>query len=378
MRILLAHSYTDNYGGGELLALRAYQALEEAGYDVTFYTAQEPDRGRLYELFEVDVGKLNVEVSHAGRLLEATGRATGGRFVRLRRYVQSVHLKKELKSLRNQYDLILETQAGIPLKGVDLSYIHFPSVLPTSKRMSPPRRLYDWLMRNLVWGIRGTPRLVLTNSRWTAGVIARTYGVRAQVLHPPVDVEYFSNRNLERRPIVATVTRLTVEKGLEDIVDVAYRLPDYRFVIAGSYVTDTPRVRSLIYGRMGRRGVKNVDVQPNLLRSGLRLLLYYADFYLHPPFAEHFGISVAEAVSAGCIPVVYRDGGAWTDIVRPIWSGLGYRSLAEVPGIIREVEADPELRLELRLRCWKHSQNFTYKSFRDGLLKHIKTLLVKG
>ncbi|WP_162097857.1 hypothetical protein [Desulfurococcus amylolyticus] len=44
-------------------------------------------------------------------------------------------------------------------------------------------------------------------------------------------------------------------------------------------------------------------------RSGPRDLLWKTLFCLHPPYPEHFDLSVAEAVAARAIPVVYRDGG---------------------------------------------------------------------
>jgi len=42
-----------------------------------------------------------------------------------------------------------------------------------------------------------------------------------------------------------------------------------------------------------------------------------------------FDIAISEAAAAGLVPVVYRDGGGWTDIVSRIDQGLGYISAEE-------------------------------------------------
>jgi len=56
-----------------------------------------------------------------------------------------------------------------------------------------------------------------------------------------------------------------------------------------------------------------------------------ASIYLHPPLAEHFGIAIAEAAAAaGLVPVVYRDGGGWTDIASRIDQGLGTQALTRL------------------------------------------------
>ena len=70
-----------------------------------------------------------------------------------------------------------------------------------------------------------------------------------------------------------------------------------------------------------------------------------ASIYLHPPHAEHFGIAIAEAAAAGLVPVVYKDGGGWTDIASRVDQGLGYTSVDEAAHIIRSL-LDDSVRLK--------------------------------
>ena len=41
----------------------------------------------------------------------------------------------------------------------------------------------------------------------------------------------------------------------------------------------------------------------------MRKLLLRCKVYLHPKINEHFGISIVEAMSCGCLPVVHNSGG---------------------------------------------------------------------
>jgi glycosyltransferase involved in cell wall biosynthesis len=98
-------------------------------------------------------------------------------------------------------------------------------------------------------------------------------------------------------------------------------------------------------------------------------------FYLHPEFPEHFGISVVEAMSAGCVPIVYRDGGAWYDLVSRISSTLSYISIKEVPEIINVLEKNRNLYEKLREISIEVSKNFNYENFRSNLVEKVNYVL---
>ena len=54
---------------------------------------------------------------------------------------------------------------------------------------------------------------------------------------------------------------------------------------------------------------KKITILTDVPRKEIRQLLGKAKVYLHPPTLEHFGISIAEAMAMGCLPVVYNKGG---------------------------------------------------------------------
>ena len=90
-------------------------------------------------------------------------------------------------------------------------------------------------------------------------------------------------------------------KGLEPFVRAAAYLPDVKFVVVGAWADD-----SIEYLRS--------VASPNVVFTGRvsdeELLDYYrrASVYVQASLHEGFGLSVAEAMLAGCIPVVTKAG----------------------------------------------------------------------
>src|SRR5262249_26310678 len=90
-------------------------------------------------------------------------------------------------------------------------------------------------------------------------------------------------------------------KGHESFVRAAAHLPDVEFVLVGTWRDDAARRLRAI-------------ATPNVTFTGWvendRLLDYYrqASVYVQASAHEGFGLSVAEAMLGGCIPVVTRSG----------------------------------------------------------------------
>jgi hypothetical protein len=75
-----------------------------------------------------------------------------GRTKTLRKLLVTSHL---VRSLRPHYDLVIETQVGVPLRWTDAAYVHFPLVeilrsVGNERRLRLHEKAYDsfviWLM----------------------------------------------------------------------------------------------------------------------------------------------------------------------------------------------------------------------------------------
>ncbi|MCC6041585.1 MAG: glycosyltransferase [Desulfurococcaceae archaeon] len=369
-RALIIHALFDVLGGGELFALKLAQALVEGGFNVEILTSTPLDHDKIRAIYgNVKLPRVLVKRVEEAELLS---KLMPGRLVRLRRLLVYRAYESMMKRARSEYDLVFDTQSNLPTP-VDISYIHYPTLLST-KGDRVAWAIYNQLVRLMARGYK-TPRSgrILVNSSWTAHAVYKVHGVIPDVLYPPVDVEYFNTlaSNPNREKAIVTISRFTPEKRLDVILDVARELPDYRFILVGSTGPGSERVIGELKVRIDELRLENVELKPNLPRDKLRELLGEAMFYLHPEFAEHFGIAVIEAMSAGVVPIVYRDGGVWHDIVSRVSDTLGYTSISEVPRIVKILEGDRDAYVKLREKAISISKLFNYENFKKNLLEKV-------
>ena len=64
------------------------------------------------------------------------------------------------------------------------------------------------------------------------------------------------------------------------------------------------------------------------------------------------------------MPVVYRDGGGWTDIASRIDEELGYTSVEEAAHIVRSLLNDAERLKVLSARARQVAKGFSYERFK--------------
>lgn len=117
----------------------------------------------------------------------------------------------------------------------------------------------------------------------------------------------------DRENLVISVSRIAPGKQLELIPYIASRVKDVRFVLIGSlynrsYYTKLSKLKKKL-------GVRNFKVIPDPHRHELYEMLGKARIYLYTARHEQFGMTVVEGMAAGCIPLVYRSGGPYHDIV---------------------------------------------------------------
>jgi glycosyltransferase involved in cell wall biosynthesis len=165
------------------------------------------------------------------------------------------------------------------------------------------------------WVSRATMALanaLITNSRYSeregkqnAGLGDRPVRVIYHGLPDPFAERMSGLGPATREPLaisVGNVDRANLQrKGLEPFVRAAAHLPQVKFVVAGAWKDDAiERLRSL--------AGPNVEFTGWVDDQTLQQLYLRASVYVQASQHEGFGMAVAEAMLAGCIPVVSRDG----------------------------------------------------------------------
>jgi glycosyltransferase involved in cell wall biosynthesis len=197
--------------------------------------------------------------------------------------------------------------------------------------------------------MRRASRLI-TNSRYTRGEVEANAGISpgdvTVVYHgvpdpfgalPPgrrerlaLTVGFVDRRNLER-------------KGLRPFVEAARRLPDVRFVVAGRLDGDAgEELRSLAGPNVTLTGwVEQEELEDTYRRASV---------YVQASRHEGFGLSVAEAMLAGCIPVA-TSAGALPEVVDETGVMIAAATPDEVArGVERALALGEEAREQARRR----------------------------
>ena len=158
---------------------------------------------------------------------------------------------------------------------------------------------------------------LVTNSSYSREEIARNIGAgtaaRVEVIHhrmpdpfgelPPAPAG---------TPVALTVggvSNLTLEqKGQRPFVDAAKLVPKARFVQAGAFLEED--AAAVLRDRAG----DNVDLRGWVEQVDLEELYRRSSVYVQASWHEGFGMAIAEAMLAGCVPVV-RTAGSMPEVV---------------------------------------------------------------
>ena len=190
------------------------------------------------------------------------------------------------------------------------------------------------------WIFRRATRLV-TNSSYSLSEIERNTRVppeRVTVVHHGVPDPFGEEPGTKERTAltVGAIDRTTlVQKGQLPFVEAARELPDVRFVFAGKWLDDAVEELRVV-------APPNVEFTGWLSDEDLHAAYRSAAVYVQASRHEGFGLAVAEAMLAGCVPVVMNvtampevvgDAGVLIESQEPaeVADGIG-RALAMGPG----------------------------------------------
>ena len=228
-------------------------------------------------------------------------------------------------------------------------------------------------------------------SRFSDEWLSRYWGERGEILYPPVDVTQYAPR-AERKPVILGVGRFFRGEGHAKRHDAMIRtfrrlteegLSGWELHLAGGSMAAGQHQRYLQECRRLAEGLP-VTFHVDASLAELKGLYESATVYWHaaglgesetrnPIKCEHFGITVVEAMAAGCVPVVLGKGGV-PEIVEHGESGFHWHSEAEWRRHTLAVATDPALAARLRAGAKVRSARFGEDVFRDHLLAIVQRL----
>jgi glycosyltransferase involved in cell wall biosynthesis len=231
---------------------------------------------------------------------------------------------------------------------------------------------------------------VLINSRFHQEIISkRLVNPYAIVLHPPVMLRPPRDWDQKQKMVLA-VGRFF--RGLhskrQDVLIDAFRsfskqAPEWKLVLAGG-LSDESSARD--YSERLRQSAEGLPIEfrTNVSASELNELFSQSRFFWHaagfevqkdqPEKMEHFGIATVEAMSAGCIPVVYRAGGQ-EEIIEEGISGFFWNTKTElVERTLSLINNDQECK-KISQAAVERSKEFGKDQFAERLTTLVGSLL---
>jgi glycosyltransferase involved in cell wall biosynthesis len=323
MRLVVAHSRLNTFGGGERALLKLLQYLS-ARHSVALWTS-----GYQPEATYPELATFPHRILHTFEWFTATPNADA---------VIALTFGARLLALRHPRTLC---------------YIHTMRsryLIGGARPDLATRRLLDRT------AIQCAARL-FTNSAYTAGSIMRAYQREAVVLAPGVDDMFFSlPPSLGRYAL--SVGRLAPEKGIERLLRWSSTLPIELIVAGAGDSAYTAHLRKIAGPRTRFAGPLTGAALYDLY-AGCRYLAFL-------PYAEEFGLVALEAMAAGKPVIAIRDG-ALPELVVDNETGLLVANEAEFIAASTRLIADDALCLRLGQHARETARTFTWERFTSGI-----------
>lgn len=203
----------------------------------------------------------------------------------------------------------------------------------------------------------------ITNSSYNKEIISQRFKKKSLVIYPFVEpINYFYN--VTKNGQVLIISRLTPGKNLLDIIPLSDALHKKRFILMGQTTPHTVALTSYL------KDLKRLTIIRNPDRDQYKKIIRESSIVLSTQENEAFGISLLEAMSGGCVPLVPKSGGPWMDILEAKQGefGLGYESIEDAIDKIDLLLSDVDLRYGLRKKSIQRSNEFTKSRFEEDLL----------
>jgi glycosyltransferase involved in cell wall biosynthesis len=308
-RVAVVHNTLDFQGGADAVCLATCEALAR-DHDVTLFTISETDPRVLAERFDADIEGVSVRMPPgAAGIAAALGRA--GPWIGPQLPLRSTLVARQFRRHAAAFDLAVSTANEFALPIPSVQYVHYPQFY-RHRTDDPAGRL------NPLWSrLAGPDRTdlgdvtLLANSAWTADVVARSYGARPAVVHPPVARIEGGRPWSERERGIVVVGRIAPDKRIHEAFAVLDGLRERGHDLHLHVVGAAPRSYRAYVDRIAAMADArpNATLERDVSRKRLEELLCTHRYGLNLKPEEHFGMSVAEYVAAGMVAFAPASGG---------------------------------------------------------------------
>lgn len=227
-----------------------------------------------------------------------------------------------------KYDIIIDSNNTSFLsqkKVASINYTHYPrkdrviSPLYSIHLPDGPKKSFfnfsmdPFFMARLLYKFdkKSKPNeIIVCNSKFTAGKVAGSYGIEEnllKVIYPPVQIS--RRQTINKIPnTVASLGRFSEEKRQLEQIEIAKKLPQFKFRILG--FGGDGKYLEACKKELKESNLTNVEIVNDSDFSTIERVMSESKYFLHNVRFEPFGISTVQAIGKGCIPMVHNSGGS--------------------------------------------------------------------
>lgn len=370
--------------GVQVYGLRLAEILTK-NYQVTILLGADKDKLKVNELF--DFYKLSEDFQKNVNVIYTN-------FYNENNTLWSdIKYKRLLNNISKNYDLFIQipitaspgTKILKNTKCKSIHIVHFPF-----NKFSKAKYLKDKL--SLSWlNVKRKQKLYpysydmfLCNSNFTLDCFYSAWGKpkNTYVLYPPMNINQIDESKLiEKENLITTIGRLAPDKHIIELAqafkEFNKKYPDYKFLIIAQksqeHLDYEEKIKEILNG-------SNYEILSNCNRSQVEQYLTKTKIYWHSKgfnepaqyMKEHFGMSTVEAMSKGCVPVVFNGGGQ-IEIVDEA-CGRRWNTLEELLNNTEEIIIDNNKLNKMAINSINKSKEYNIDIFENNLNSYINLL----
>ena len=362
MKIAIIHDWLVNYAGSERVLAEIIACYPDADvFSVVDFLSDE-DRAKLHNISTTNTFIQRLPFARK----------------KYRAYLSLMPLAIEQIDLSG-YELVISSSHAVA-KGVlispdqvHISYVHTPIryawdlqhqyLRESGLKHGLKSLIARWQLHKIrLWDLRtvnGVDSFV-ANSSYIARRIYKLYRRESTVIHPPVDIDYYSYHN-EKEDFYLAASRLVPYKKMLLIVNAFKRMPDKKLVVIG----DGPgrsAIESNLTDNIKYLGWCDNDMLKHYMQRA-RAFVFAAE--------EDFGIVPVEAQACGTPVIAFGKGGV-LDTVIDGETGILFDSQEE-SAIIEAVNRFEAISGEINgERCRANAERFSSQVFRKRFAEHVE------
>jgi len=353
MKVGIFDPYLDSLGGGERYTMTLAEHLSQQGHKVDVFWDDEEVKKDIKRRLGINLGKI--------------------------KFVEDIFSSKknlpQKAQITRKYGLIFYLSDGsVPFLFAKNNILHFQVPFKGVNGRSALNRIKLKKFSHII-----------CNSYFTKKYIDQEYGVKSQVIYPPVAVGDF--KSAEKENLILSVGRFTralhakkqhiLISGFKQMIKAD--LSGWRLILVGGARDEDKRYIEKLKKMAKGFPIEilvNIDFTTLQRFYGKAKIFWHAagfeeDEGIHPERMEHFGIATVEAMAAGCVPVVINKGGL-PEIVSHGVNGLLWEKKSNFVRATLELIKSQNLWQKLSSQAIRDSQKFSKKVFCQKIDELIK------